>query len=91
MKTTIHKYKIGPASISGIRARSGPVRHVGADPQGDLCVWIEVDPNEEELHVRKFLIVGTGGEVPDNRIVAHVGSTVEGAYVFHIYEVQPGF
>lgn len=87
---TIHKYPLGYANISGIRARSGPVRHVGADPKGDLCVWIEVDTNEEELHVRKFIIVGTGREVPNDLILEFVGSTVEGDFVFHIYEVRSG-
>lgn len=59
------------------------VRHIGTDPQNDLCVWLEVDKSEP-WEERKFAYIGTGHEVPDGE---YLGSTKQGAFIWHVYEV----
>lgn len=54
------------------------------DADGNLCVWAEVRPSEP-LVTRRLAVVGTGHDIPDNG--AHVGSVIDGMFVWHIYEV----
>lgn len=75
---TVWKYTINFA----FTALTGPVVHVGLDPSGTPCVWIEGDP--EKLMDRLFEVVGTGQRVPVDG--THVGSWVDGAFVWHLYE-----
>ncbi len=57
--------------------------HVGLDPKGVPCLWGRVDT--VQLHIeREFYVTGTGHPLPDgdNR---HVGSFVDGAFVWHVW------
>lgn len=56
--------------------------HAGLDPQGEPCVWYETDPAANQYH-HQVRILGTGREVPSGH--AHIGSYVEGSYVWHVY------
>lgn len=62
------------------------VRHVGLDPQGNMCLWAEINTDEpavaHSVHVR-----GTGHPVPDYKALKHgfVGSVVRGPYVWHVW------
>lgn len=49
-------------------------------------IWAEVDPNSE-YESRKFLIMNTGGEIPDGEFKYIATFQVdEGSLVFHVYE-----
>lgn len=61
----------------------GRVVHVGLDPLGIPCIW--VDFVNEEKATRSFFIVGTGHPLPD-RHVEHRGSFIESSFVWHLYE-----
>lgn len=47
------------------------------------AVWLEVD-TEAPLTNRAFRVFGTGHPIPGDAF--HVGSLVDGPYVWHIYE-----
>ncbi len=61
--------------------------HVGLDPQDQPCVWIELYVGTYPCSY-EFKIIGTGGRVSgcDN----HVGSFVQGRYVWHVYVLESG-
>lgn len=67
------------------------VLHVGEDPQGQACVWLEIDTVGAEQPRPSvsvaFFRFGTGGIV-DQAKSQHVGSYVEGSYVWHVYEQE---
>ena len=47
-------------------------------------IWVELDTDEPQRD-RKFAIIGTGHPVPTG--YRHCGSTLDGPYVWHVYEV----
>jgi hypothetical protein len=60
------------------------IRHVGLDPQGQPCVWVEVD-TDLAPHTWELFVVGTGNEIPDQAGLVSVGSFVAGPFVWHVY------
>ena len=92
----IYKY---PFDIEGSFAikklpEFAPIIHVGLDPTGTPCLWAEIFPEWVEAiekyetarsarRIREFAIVGTGQNCP---IGEHVGSWVQDAFVWHLYE-----
>ncbi len=60
--------------------------HVGLDPIRTWCIWAQVD-TAANLELRQFYIVGTGHAVPESisEKWQHVGSFVDGAYVWHVF------
>lgn len=55
--------------------------------QGEsICLWVLVDPSLEK-EVRKFIVLGTGHDVPDVSLkfvgTAHLNAS---ALVFHVFE-----
>ena len=57
--------------------------HVGLDPNGILCLWAEIDRNENNIDW-KIHIVGTGHERITNNMV-HLGSLLTPPFVWHVY------
>lgn len=56
---------------------------VALDPQtGEPAIWIEQYPDAQEKRPVRFFIVGTGHDVPAGD---HVGSVVQGQFVWHVY------
>lgn len=59
---------------------------------GAPAIWLELDP-ESPRKERRFVIYGTGhpiegdGGYPSD---LHVGSAIDGQFVWHIYERRPG-
>jgi hypothetical protein len=51
-------------------------------------MWVEVDTDTKEVP-KKFKIFGTGWPL-DNNVTRHAGSYIqaEGAFVWHVYEVE---
>lgn len=87
---TVHKFFVphnSPAAAElppmPIR-RSAPVRLAGLDPRsGQPAVWIEVETTAPAGE-RRMVAFGTGDELPDGWV--HVGSLIDGSFVWHIYE-----
>jgi hypothetical protein len=84
---TVYKYPLHVDYQQTIRVSrevgvSSKIVHVGLDPTGMPCVWVENRPGPiNELFV--IFVVGTGQPIPEN--TEHVGSFVQGSYVWHAY------
>lgn len=81
---TIYKY---PLEIKGEQTiKTGGdganIIHVGLDPMGTPCIWLEVDTLWPYKDLPIY-IVGTGNPIPEGR--GHVGSFVQGPFVWHVY------
>jgi hypothetical protein len=80
---TVYKYPIGITRYQVVNTFKDAVPvHVGFDPQGQPCIWMEVDTANppENFAVN---VIGTGHEVPKN--TNHIGSFVQGPFVWHVY------
>lgn len=64
----------------------GEVRHVGFDPRGVRCVWIEID-TDTKTEQRAFIHIGTGHPIPPK--ATYRGTYLDGPLVLHVYEVDP--
>lgn len=64
--------------------KDGKIIHVGRDPNGLICIWLEINP-DNELERRSFVLFGTGRPFDDDTL-QHVGSVLDGHFVWHIYE-----
>jgi hypothetical protein len=60
------------------------ILHVGLDPSSQPCLWANVTSSNVPVE-RSVHISGTGHPIPDgdNR---HVGSFVDGSFVWHVWE-----
>lgn len=86
----VWKYKVQPNGVHGgmyaMEVHGVPetrrIRYVGLQ-DGEVCVWVEVDPTSQPTTMVLFS-VGTGfGEVyPD---VEYIGTVQRGPYVWHLY------
>ena len=81
---TVYKYPLTLGKVVEVEALNGDVVHVGLDPTGEACVWIEGDANSPML--RWFYIFGTGHLIESP--ASHVGSFVDAPFVWHVYEVS---
>jgi hypothetical protein len=81
---TIYKYPIGIVDEQQVRMPCGAsIIHVGLDPQGDPCLWAQVDTQQALEHVTIF-VVGTGEPFPEDSEM-HLGSFVQGPFVRHVF------
>lgn len=84
---TIWKYPLRIVDLqeAGMPAGAQPL-HVGLDPAGVPCLWVRVDP-ARPIRPLKVAILGTGAPWPDwlDASAVHLGSFVEGPYVWHVY------
>lgn len=64
----------------------GKIRHVGLDPNGQPCVWMEVNTECSEVETVLYTFA-TGEVIPEGLEwhITHVGSFVEKYYVWHVY------
>ena len=69
---------------------SARIIHVGMDPGSDqIALWAIVEPGNE-VETRRFAIVATGATLHDpERGGSHVGSVIDGNYVWHVFETPP--
>jgi len=54
-----------------------------------ICLWVEVNPNEDALCARNIEIISTGQIVKDHAIERHFLGTIlidQDNYIFHVYE-----
>lgn len=65
--------------------KGAKVIHLGNDPNGQECVWVEFDVTQEtNLVPRMFQIFGTGHLVPP--LSTHLRSWINGPFVWHLYD-----
>ena len=82
---TVYKYRVDGATEIRVPVGS-KVIHVGMQ-NGAPYIWVEVSTNPHlDIEGRYFEIAGTGWEIEDDAV--HIGSVIDGAFVWHIYEVQ---
>lgn len=82
--TTVWKFQIQIIDVQSVMMPAhARVLHVGLDPQGQPCLWAEVQSENQPV---KFSVhvTGTGHPMPegDNR---HVGSFTQGPFVWHVW------
>jgi hypothetical protein len=81
---TLYKFQLPHVDRLKIRASSCAVPlSVGLDPEGRLCLWMQVDPAGPKRDLDVF-VVGTGNPIPPEAI-NFVGSVTEGLFVWHIF------
>jgi hypothetical protein len=84
----IWKYIIHPNNLIHRIPKGGITRHVD-EQNGDICVWVEVDPEQPKVS-RHFEVYGTGHPIKyDMGASRDYLGTVKlegGALVFHVYE-----
>lgn len=92
MNPTIYKYTVGIKHEQAIRVHASAaadgglarVVHVGSDPtRGGWSLWIEVDPDSEIGEVPLY-VYGTGHAI-DASAGNHIGTIIDGAYLWHFY------
>ena len=80
---TIWKFPLPGHGISLTLGDFPKVVHVGPDPQGVPCVWVEHGHDSVHPTNLRLEIVGTGERVP--RDMTHVGTFIDGRFVWHVY------
>lgn len=84
MIRTVWKFILTPGQDEILHLVDPHVVHVGNDPIGGLCMWVEHTPNAGLGPRRRFIIIGTGHPRPAAGV--HVGSAVCPPYVWHVYQ-----
>lgn len=80
----IFKYELETIGNIQILELPEDFKYLWASEQlGKLVVWGEVTPEARKM-IFNFLIVPTGGDVPDNRFT-YMDTILFGPFVFHIY------
>lgn len=80
----VYKYSLPITDRQTVMLPNGfQVVMVGLDPKGLPCLWAIVDP-ERTASPETVIIVGTGQPLPDN-FVRHIGSFVDGRFVWHVF------
>jgi hypothetical protein len=81
----VYKYPIEIASKQTLLLPVGfYVIRVGLDLNGNPCIWAIVDPAKSEAEMTVH-IVGTGFVVPENMVNRHIGSFVQGSFIWHAF------
>jgi hypothetical protein len=52
---------------------------------GDIYVWVEIDPNETRTEDRTYKVIATGEEFCGAGLT-YIDTVIDGAFVWHIYE-----
>ena len=83
----IYKYPLmgwEDSEISIPMPEGSEILEAGFDPQGVLCIWVLVYPDDEQF-LRTFRVYGTGFEVVGE--VIHLSTVTDREFVWHIFEV----
>ena len=90
MSRAVWKFPLGTLAIVSVPATAVPVL-VALDPAtGQPGIWLEIDLDAPKVE-RTFGIFGTGHTIEGNGgypSPLHVGSVVQGLYVWHVYELR---
>lgn len=88
---TIWKFPIAIGAVTKIEVPAiAPIRMAGLDPAtGEPAIWVELDTDAPRVE-RRFVVHGTGHEIPGTDggypQPIHVGSLIQGPFVWHIFE-----
>jgi hypothetical protein len=86
---TVWKFEVAAGDVVRVPMPAGArVLHVGTQRPRHLCVWAEVD-GLAGLVERRFLVRGTGHPLPADR-GPHLGTVIDGPFVWHVYEATGG-
>lgn len=87
-KLVVHKKHLAlGAEYTEIEAASNAFKVIYVHEQHGLPVmWFETVANSPSKTKIKFVIVGTGEEVPEKSF--HVGSCKCGAFIWHVYQID---
>lgn len=80
---TIYKYQL--ANFATLDLPVGAKAVLVEMQNGSPHIWFEHNRSAFKEQ-RFFRIYGTGFDIPDNSI--HIGSVIDGMFVWHIYEVK---
>lgn len=81
----VHKFEVFSSDNSTRIALPRDAKIVLVDNQKEtIQIWVELDPASRNTVIREFKIFGTGQSVTGT----HVGSFIEGQYVWHVYEQE---
>jgi hypothetical protein len=86
MVSVMYKYQMSRGcEVEAFSMPKGTVvRHVDMQ-RGVLCLWAEVPPDSgPPSEERRFTVVRTGRPAEG----VYVGTVMEGAYVWHVFEVE---
>ena len=82
----IHKYPITAITATLMLPADATVIHVDVQrPAMPIFLWVMLDTAAPTVK-RRFVTVGTGQEIPDG--VSHVGTVLDGDFVWHVVEVD---
>lgn len=85
MSRAVWKYRLAPI-VTLTMPIGARVVAVGRDPNGDPCLWAEVDELAHQRG-RNFAVVGTGMPLPED--AQHIGTifaTDLNPFIWHVYE-----
>lgn len=83
---TVYKYTI-EVGLNNIQCfDNAKVLSAGFDPQGNLCIWVLVNPLATAADL-KVAVIGTGWEVPENgRFIQTVKD--RNIFMWHIFQIE---
>lgn len=93
-RRTIWKFPIaiGPKTTISVPANARVVLTAIDPASGGPAIWMELNPNARFVD-RRFIVHGTGGEIEGDGgypSPLHVGSVIDRAFVWHIFEERDG-
>lgn len=81
---TVYKYPFEIATQQIIELpRHALINHVGLDPNGQPCIWAEVDTDAPKTPYYLY-VVGTGHKLPEFASI-QLGTFIQGPFVWHVY------
>lgn len=85
MIQTVFKYQLGFSAANHITMPKGAKIAMVAMQTGSVTMWAVVPIEFTETETRDFVVAGTGHPVEGN--AEHIGSCVDNAYVWHVFEM----
>jgi hypothetical protein len=83
---TVYKYELNRSGLKEITLPEGSWIVKAAIQYDDICIWAVVDTKEINRKVHKFVVLGTGWEIPCKHM-DHIDTILEGPYVWHVFEI----
>ena len=83
---TIFKYPLKIEDVQSIEISSEfKFLHLGYDPQGNICIWMEVDSEALKTSI-KIYIFGTGKPLLDDmENINFLGTIKQDPFMWHVY------
>ncbi len=81
---TIWKFTLERTDAQTINPPKGAVCRLVAVQHGELCAWLEVEA-ERITATWQIRIFGTGHNIGGAAGMQHLGSVIDGPFVWHVY------